>query len=158
MARLSGACASSVVMSRVFERIIAPKIPIKLCGDESTKCSGSSRRDPHSVFSAFILPSKTLSIINDISSLGRRFGSLGPKQPPSGKPRFQPNETVFNRQFFPFSRYRDNAARRHRPYLPREALQARGVQRVGCGVIPLDYPCPVFRNVRLEPMMSLSAA
>src|SRR5262249_41796999 len=96
-------------MSRVFERIIAPKIPIQLCGDESTKCSVSSLRDPHSVFHPFILPSKPPSIINDTSSLGRRLGSLGPKQPPSAKPRFQPNETVFNRQFVPFSRYRDNA-------------------------------------------------
>src|SRR5438874_10193590 len=40
------------------------------CGDESARCSGSSRLDPRSVFSTSIPPSTIPSIINDISSLG----------------------------------------------------------------------------------------
>src|SRR5436190_18864875 len=75
------------------EKTIAPKTPIKSCGDESTKCSGSSRLDPRSDFSTSIPPSTTPSTINDISSLGRPFGSSEPKQPPSGKMRLPSHET-----------------------------------------------------------------
>src|ERR1700757_2154260 len=60
--------------------------------DESARCSGSSRPGRRSVFSTSIPPSTTPSIINDISSLGRRFGSSGPKQPPSGKMRLRSHE------------------------------------------------------------------
>jgi hypothetical protein len=62
------------------------------CGDESARCSGSSRPDPHSVFSTFIPTSTTPSTVNAISSLGRRSGSSGPKQPPNGKLRLRPHE------------------------------------------------------------------
>jgi putative transposase len=61
-----------------------------------------SRPDPHSVFSTSILLSTTPSTINDISSLGRRFGSSGPKQPPSGKLRLRLHEnSVQPHRIFP---------------------------------------------------------
>jgi peptide/nickel transport system substrate-binding protein len=44
-----------------------------------------ARTDPRSVFSTCIPPSTTLSIINDISSLGRPFGFSEPKQPPAAR-------------------------------------------------------------------------
>jgi hypothetical protein len=48
--------------------------------------------------------------INDISSLGRRFGSSEPKQPPGGKMRLPSHETRFDFANLPHSpRYRDNA-------------------------------------------------
>ena len=49
-----------------------------------------------SVFSISIPPSTTPSTINDISSLGRRFGSSEPKQPPGGKMRLPSHETRFD--------------------------------------------------------------
>jgi hypothetical protein len=85
---------------RGSERTIGLKIPIKSCGDESARCSGSSRPDPHSVFSTSTPPFTTLSTINDISSLGRRSTSLGLKQPPSGKMPLRPHENrVRTRRF-----------------------------------------------------------
>src|SRR6516162_5994978 len=80
-------------MIEASEKTIAPKTPIKSCGAESAKCSGSSRRDPRSDFSASIPPSTTPSTINDILSLGPHFGSSEPKQPPSGKMRLPSHET-----------------------------------------------------------------
>jgi hypothetical protein len=80
-------------MIEASEKIIALKTPIKSCADESAKCSGSSHLDPRSVFSTSIPPSTTLSTVNVISSLGRRFGSSEPKRPPGGKMRLTPHET-----------------------------------------------------------------
>jgi IS1 family transposase len=79
---------------------------------ESTRCSGSSRLDPRSVFSTSIPPSTTPSTINDISSLGPHFGSSEPKQPPSGKMRLPSHETRSDlaTSLHP-ARYRDNAPR-----------------------------------------------
>jgi hypothetical protein len=50
------------------------------------------------------------STINDISSLGRHFGSSEPKQPPGGKMRLPSHETGFDLadSLHP-ARYRDNA-------------------------------------------------
>jgi hypothetical protein len=61
-------------------------------------------------FSASMLPSTTPSTINDILSLGRRFGSSEPKQPPGGKMRVPSHETGFDLSdsLHP-ARYRDNA-------------------------------------------------
>jgi hypothetical protein len=66
------------------------------CGDENARCSGSSRLDLLSVFSTSIPPSTILSTINEISSLGRRFGSSERKQPPDGKMRLPSHETGFD--------------------------------------------------------------
>jgi hypothetical protein len=74
MARLSGDCASPALMIGASEKTIAPKTPIKSCGDESAKWNGSNRLDPRSDFSTSIPPSTTPSTINDISSLGPHFG------------------------------------------------------------------------------------
>src|SRR5947207_14482450 len=92
------------------EKTIARKTPIKSCGDESARCSDSSRLDPRSVFSTSIPPSTTPSTTNDISSLGRHFGSSEPKQPPGGKMRLPSHETGFDlaNSLHPAS-YRDNA-------------------------------------------------
>src|SRR5215831_759517 len=97
-------------MIKASEKTIVPKTPIKSWGDESAKCSGSSRRDPRSDFSTSIPPSTTPSTINDISSLGPQFGSSEPKQPPSGKMRLPSHETRFDlaASLHP-ARYRDNA-------------------------------------------------
>src|SRR5436190_354861 len=92
-ARLSGNCASPALMIEASEKTIALKTPIKSCGDESARCSGSSRLDPRSVFSTSIPPSTTPLTINDISSLGRHFGSSELKQPPGGKMRLPSHET-----------------------------------------------------------------
>jgi hypothetical protein len=58
-----------------------------------------------------IFRSTTPSTINDISSLGRPFGSSEPKQPPGGKTRLPSHETGFDLAH-PLNpaRYRDNAA------------------------------------------------
>jgi hypothetical protein len=99
-------------MIEVSEKTIALKTPIKSCGDESAKCSGSSRLDPRSVFSTSIPPSTTPSTINDISSLGRPFGSSEPKQPPDGKMRLLSHETRSDlADSLHHASYRDNAAR-----------------------------------------------
>ena len=79
-----------------LEKTIALKTPIKSCGDGSARCSGSSLLDPRSGFSTSIPPSTTPSTINDISSLGRHFGSSEPKQPPGGKMRLPSHETGFD--------------------------------------------------------------
>ena len=99
------------------------KTPIKSCGDESPRCSGSSRLDPRSVFSTSIPPPTTPSTINDISSLGPHFGSSEPKRPPGGKMRLPSHETGFDlaNSLNP-ARYRDNAARR--PAEPSAACRA----------------------------------
>ena len=78
------------------QKTIAPKTPIKSCDDESARCSGSSRLDLRSVFSTSIPPSTTPSTINDISFLGRRFGSSEPKRPLGGKMRLPSHETRFD--------------------------------------------------------------
>jgi hypothetical protein len=83
-------------MIGVSGRTIALKTPIKSCGDESARCSGSSRLDPPSVFSISIPPFTTLSTIDDFSFLGRHFGSSEPKQPPAGKMRLPSHETGFD--------------------------------------------------------------
>jgi transposase-like protein len=95
---------------RGLRKTIARKTPIKSCGDESARCSGSSRLDPRSVFSTSIPRSTTPSTTNDISSLGRRFGSSEPKRPPGGKMRLPSHETGFDLAH-PLNpaRYRDNA-------------------------------------------------
>jgi hypothetical protein len=92
MAQLSGDCASPALMIGASEKTIAPKTPIKSCGDESAKWNGSNRLDPRSDFSTSIPPSTTPSTINDISSLGPHFGPSEPKQPPSGKMRLPSNK------------------------------------------------------------------
>ena len=81
---------------RGLRKIIARKTPTKSCGHENARCTGSSRLDPPSVFSTSIPPSTIPSTINDISSLGRRFGSSEPKQPPGGKMRLPSHETGFD--------------------------------------------------------------
>jgi transposase-like protein len=107
---LSGNCASPALTIEASEKTIALKTPIKMRGDGSARCSGSSLLDPRSGFSTSIPPSTTPSTINDISSLGRRFGSSEPKQPPGGKMRLPPHETRFDfaNSLHP-ARYRDEA-------------------------------------------------
>ena len=70
--------------------------PIKLCGDESARCSGSSRLDPPSAFSMSIPLYTTPSTINDIWSFGRPFACSEPKPPPGGKMRLPSHETRFD--------------------------------------------------------------
>ena len=112
MAPLSGNCASLALTIEASERIIARRIRISLCGDASANCSGSSQLDPRSVFSTSIPPSTTPSTINDISSLGRHFGSSEPKQPPGGKMQLPSHETGFDlADPLHRLRYRDNAAK-----------------------------------------------
>ena len=103
------------------------KTPIKSCGDESPRCSGSSRLDPRSVFSTSIPPPTTPSTINDISSLGPHFGSSEPKRPPGDKMRLPSHETGFDlaNSLNP-ARYRYNAARR--PAEPSAACRAAPVK------------------------------
>jgi putative transposase len=48
-----------------------PKIRTRSCDDESKKCSGSIRPDPHNDFSAPTLPSTIPSTCNAISSSAR---------------------------------------------------------------------------------------
>ena len=77
-ARRSGSCTSPALTSEASERIIARKTPIKLCGDESARCSGSSRRGPASAFSMSIRcaqhlqPSATSGLSVDPSQLQSR--------------------------------------------------------------------------------------
>jgi transposase-like protein len=59
----------------------------QVCGDESAGCSDSNQLAPPSGSSACTLRYTTPSIINDISSLGRPFGSSEPRRPPGGKTR-----------------------------------------------------------------------
>src|SRR5215469_15716916 len=98
-------------MIRASEKTIALKTPIKSCGDESARCSGSSRLDPRSVFPTSIPPPTIPSTINDTSSLGLRFGYSEPKRPPSGKMRLPLHETEFDLiDSLRPAGYRDNAA------------------------------------------------
>jgi putative transposase len=70
--------------------------PIKSCGDESARCSSSSRLDPRSDFSTSISAVHNTFNHHDISSLGRRFGSSEPKQPPGGRMRLPSHKTGFD--------------------------------------------------------------
>src|SRR5580704_2769070 len=85
------------------------RIRVNQSDDVSASRSGSSRLDLRNVFSTCNPPSTTPSTINDISSLGRRFGSSEPKQPPSGGRRLPSHETGFTSATPRPTRYRDKA-------------------------------------------------
>jgi hypothetical protein len=69
--------------------------------DASAKCSGSSRRAPHSAFSACMRPSTTPSTSNAISSHAPRCGSSEPRQPTNGATRSRQCDCLLC--FTPFS-------------------------------------------------------
>jgi hypothetical protein len=124
-------------MIEALEKTIAPKTPIKSCGDERAKCSGSSRLDPRSVFSTCIPPTTTLSIINDISSLGPHFGFSEPKQPPGGKMRSRPHESCFDfAASLDPARYRDNASICPSPSLDPDSCDKAVVRRPSMAQYP----------------------
>jgi hypothetical protein len=84
-ARLSGNCASPALTIGASERTIAPKTPIRSCGDESARCSSSSHLDLRSVFSTSIPPPTTPSTIKRHVISRSTLGSSEPKPPPGGK-------------------------------------------------------------------------
>ena len=72
-------------MSRGFERTIGRRIRIRQSDDAGASCSGSSRLDPPSAFSACTVRFTTPSTSNATSSPDPHCGSSGPKRPHSGE-------------------------------------------------------------------------
>src|SRR5215469_14097175 len=73
---------------------------IRRCGDASAKCSGSSRRAPHSAFSACTPPSTTPSTSNATSSHAPRCGSSEPRRPTNGTTRSEQCDRLLRLIFF----------------------------------------------------------
>jgi len=108
--------------TRGSDKTIGRRTRIRRCDDANATCSGSSRRAPHSAFSACMPPSTTPSTSNAISSHAPRCGSSEPRQPTNGATRSPQRDRLL--RFIPFSlvainlRMRSHAKMASRPSNP----------------------------------------